>query len=173
MHNHVLSHFRFEGKSVIDFGSGTGANCSMFRPSYYLGLDPDAKRIDLAKRLYPDHTFQVLQNNELSVADQTVDYVLIIAVLHHISSLEIANYLKEFHRVLKPTGTIVVMEPCKCKKKPICNWFMNWYDNGEHIRNEEEYLQLFRDADFDCNVIKRFRKCFLYHELFFSAKPKK
>nr|WP_272509753.1 hypothetical protein [Paenibacillus chitinolyticus] len=90
--------------------------------------------------------------------------------MHHVSD-EISSYMKEFQRILKPNGTIIVMEPCLCKKKPLCNRFMKWY-NGEYIRNEEEYIRLFRDHNYDCKVIKRFRKCFLYHELFFSVKPK-
>ena len=146
----------------VDFGSW----------SFYLGIDPDARRIDYARRLYPRYKFHVFDGKALPIENETVDNLLIIAVLHHIPSEEIASYMKEFKRILKPTGTIIVMEPCLCKEKPLCNWFMKWYDNGEYIRNEEEYIRLFRDHNYDCNVIKRFRKCFLYHELFFSASPK-
>lgn len=134
-------------------------------------MDPDAKRIDYARRMYPRHTFQVLESKNLPIDNESIDYLLIIAVLHHVSSDEISSYMKEFQRILKPNGTVIVMEPCLCKKKPLCNRFMKWYDNGEYIRNEEEYIRLFRDHDYDCKVIKRFRKCFLYHELFFSATP--
>ncbi|WP_367587173.1 class I SAM-dependent methyltransferase [Paenibacillus polymyxa] len=172
IHDHVHSHFSFDSQTVLDFGCGTGANCSMFNPLYYVGIDPDAQRIDYAKRLYSHHAFQVFNSNNLPFDNESFDYILIIAVLHHISSDEISSYMKEFQRILKPNGTIVVMEPCLSKKKPLCNWFMKWYDNGEYIRNEKEYIQLFRDQDYDCRVLKRFRKCFLYHELFFSVKPK-
>ncbi|SMF86006.1 Methylase involved in ubiquinone/menaquinone biosynthesis [Paenibacillus uliginis N3/975] len=172
IHDHVQSRFTFNNKVVLDFGSGTGANCSMVQPIHYVGTDPDAKRIDYARRQYPNHTFHVLENGRLPVDNESVDYILIIAVLHHISSEQIASYMKEFKRILKPDGTIIVMEPCKCKKKPVCNWFMNLYDNGEYIRNEEEYIQFFRENEYNSHVINRFRKCFLYHELFFSATPK-
>lgn len=172
IHNHVHSHFKFEGQTVLDFGSGTGANCSMFHPSYYVGIDPDAKRIEYAKQLYPDHKFQVLESKRFPFANESVDYILIIAVLHHISSDDISSYMKEFQRILKSNGTIIVMEPCLCKEKPLCNRFMKWYDKGDYIRNEEEYIQLFGDLNYDCKVIKRFRKCFLYNELFFSVKPR-
>lgn len=168
----MQAHFEFDGQLVLDFGSGTGANCSMFHPHLYLGVDPDARRIDYAKRLYPGHKFNVFDGKELPVENETIDNLLIIAVLHHIPSDGITSYMKEFMRILKPTGTIIVMEPCICKEKPLCNWFMKWYDKGEYIRNEEQYLRLFRDHNYDCKVIKRFRKCFLYHELFFTAKPK-
>ena len=80
--------------------------------------------------------------------------------------------MKEFKRILKPDGTIIVMEPCICKNKPVSNWFMNLYDNGNYIRNEVGYLQLFRDNGYHTQVIDRFRKCFLYLELFFSASLK-
>lgn len=171
IHNHIQSRFLFNGKNVLDFGCGTGANCPMFHPNKYIGLDPDVRRIDYAKRVYPDHTFQAFDNNKLPVDDKSMDYIVIIAVLHHISSDDIARCMKEFKRVLKPNGTIIVMEPCICEKKPLCNWFMNWYDNGEYIRNEEQYLRLFREHDFTPHPISRFRKCLLYHELFFSAHP--
>ncbi|WP_281176754.1 hypothetical protein [Paenibacillus stellifer] len=39
----------------------------MFQPNQYRGFDPDAKRIDYAKRLFPNHTFHVLANNKLPV----------------------------------------------------------------------------------------------------------
>lgn len=163
-------YFKFDGKTVLDFGSGTGANCLMFHPDQYIGVDPDAERINFAKRAYPKHRFQVSNKDELPLDNRCIDKILIIAVLHHVSSPEITAYLKEFKRVLKPAGKIIVMEPCLCEKKPMCNKFMNWYDDGDYIRNEKQYLKLFRDNGYECQVLKRFRKCLLYNELFFSAQ---
>ncbi|MDT3424849.1 ubiquinone/menaquinone biosynthesis C-methylase UbiE [Paenibacillus forsythiae] len=172
IHDQIQPRFAFNDKVVLDFGSGTGANCSMFKPLHYLGIDPDESRIHYARRSYPNYKFHVLENGKVPVDDKSVDYILIIAVLHHISSGEITEYMKEFKRVLKPDGNVIVMEPCMCQKKPLSNWFMNFYDNGEYIRNEEEYIQLFRQNEFSSQIINRFRKCLLYHELFFSASLK-
>lgn len=172
IHQQIQRHFHFDGKTVLDFGSGTGANCPIFAPVNYLGVDPDQNRIRFASRLYPQYSFRVLEDHLLPVADKTVDYILIIAVLHHISSEEIGTYIDEFKRILKPTGSIIVIEPCYFEKKPISNSFMKWVDKGEYIRKEEEYLNLFEDHDYECKVLDRFSKCFLYNELFFSAHPK-
>ncbi|WP_235950010.1 class I SAM-dependent methyltransferase [Paenibacillus apii] len=172
IHDQITPRFAFNDKVVLDFGSGTGANCSMFQPIHYIGIDPDAKRIHYAKKQYPNHKFHVFEHGKLPVDDGSVDYILIIAVLHHISSEEIAEYMKEFKRVLKPDGSFIVMEPCMFKRKPVSNWFMNFYDDGEYIRNEEEYIQLFRENEFASQVINRFRKGFFYHELFFTANPR-
>ncbi|CAM3599284.1 Methyltransferase type 11 domain-containing protein [Marinicrinis lubricantis] len=144
----------------------------MFNPMHYVGVDPDMERVHYARRLFPQYSFQALEPPHLPVEAHSVDYILIIAVLHHIRSEEISQYMKEFDRVLKPSGTIIVMEPCLCEQKPISSRFMKWFDKGEYIRNEEEYLHLFTSHQYDCTVLKKFNKCFLYHELFFSAKPK-
>ncbi|PZE19668.1 class I SAM-dependent methyltransferase [Paenibacillus xerothermodurans] len=172
IHNHVQSHFDLNDKHVLDFGSGTGANSPMVNPLFYIGVDPDAARVNYAKSLYPGHNFRVLKDSRLPVDNGMIDYILIIAVLHHISSDEIAQYMKEFTRVLKPTGMIIVMEPHLNDKNPVCNRFMQWYDKGDFIRHEQDYLRLFEEHDYECSVLKRFKKCFLYNELFFAARPK-
>lgn len=171
IHDHLQSRFHFDGQTVLDFGSGTGANCSIFSPENYIGVDPDQRRIEYARRIYPKHPFHVLENHRLPVDSKSIDYILIIAVLHHVSSDEIAIYMKEFKRILKPTGSILVMEPCLDDNKPFCNRFMKWFDKGPYIRNEEDYLNLFREHNYECVVLKRFAKYRLYNELFFSAHP--
>jgi SAM-dependent methyltransferase len=167
----IQRHFDFSNKTVLDFGSGTGANCTLFSPDHYLGIDPDQKRIDFAQRMYPSHRFQAFIGNKLPAKNCSFDVILIIAVLHHISPDAIPDYVKEFRRVLKPDGKIIIIEPCLFKKSPLCNWFMQWYDAGDYIRREEDYLNYFAKENFKCNVLKRFKKCFLYNELYFTALP--
>ncbi|WP_100406428.1 class I SAM-dependent methyltransferase [Bacillus solitudinis] len=169
IHNHIRQHFNFTNKKILDFGAGTGANCTLCSPSYYLGLDPDSHRINFAKGMYPHYQFEVFTGNELPVDDNSFDFILIIAVLHHIPPETIHCYVKEFKRMLKPDGRIVLIEPCFFDKSPIGNWFMNYYDKGDYIQREEDYLNYFIKENFRCNVLKRFKKCFLYNELYFTA----
>ena len=49
---------------------------------------------------------------------------------------------------------------------------MKRFDKGQYIRNEQDYLEIFQKNRFETDVLSRFRKLFLYHELFFTAKPK-
>ncbi len=172
IHDHIKNYFPIDNKTVLDFGAGTGANCCLFAPSHYLGIDLDEKRIDFAKQLHPQHQFMVFDGNRILIQHQTVDYILIVAVLHHISTDQISGYLDEFRRILKPQGNIIVIEPYLNEKNKFNNWFMNWYDNGEYIRNEEGYLKLFKGQRYECNVLKKFKKCFLYNEILFKAAPK-
>jgi hypothetical protein len=34
-----------DNKSILDFGSGTSANCLLCEPDFYLGIEPDRERI--------------------------------------------------------------------------------------------------------------------------------
>lgn len=172
IHNYIQNHFRLKNKAILDFGCGTGANCCICCPDQYLGIDPDENRIDLAKRIYPNHSFEAFNEYRIPSDDKRFDYIFIIAVLHHISDKQIKHYLNEFERVLKPQGRLIVIEPYLKQQSKINNLVMKRYDNGEYIRNEKEYLQLFRYSGFDYKVLQKFTKCFFYNEIFFSAQPR-
>ncbi|WP_342048141.1 class I SAM-dependent methyltransferase [Bacillus sp. OTU530] len=167
--NHIKQHFNLSDKKVLDFGAGTGANCTLCTPDHYFGIDSDSYRVELAKRLYNQYRFETLTGSELPSENNSFDFILIIAVLHHIPPEMVRGYVKEFKRVLKPDGKIVIMEPCLFEKSSISNWFMRSNDKGEYILREEEYLNYFTMENFQCQVLKRFKKCFFYNELYFSA----
>jgi len=156
---------------VLDFGCGTGANCSICDAGLYFGIDPDEKRIRFAKYLYPNHNFMVFNGMRIPLPNETVDHIFIVAVLHHIPDRQISAYLDEFSRVLKPKGTIIVIEPFLCPKHQLNNWFMKRWDNGKFVRTEDGYLQLFQRGNYHCEVWNKFTKGFLYRELFFTASP--
>jgi ubiquinone/menaquinone biosynthesis C-methylase UbiE len=167
----ILSYFNFNNKLVLDFGCGIGSGSSMVRPDGYLGVDPDPERISYAKSLYPEHNFHVLVGNNLPVPDNSIDYILIIAVLHHIPTGDIHDYLREFNRILKSDGKILVMEPCFFENRNLANRCMAAFDNGKYIRNMNEYLQIFNDNSYKVNILKQFKRMLLYNEIFFAAYP--
>lgn len=170
--NMIGSRFDFDNKSVLDFGSGIGSSSYLFDSANYLGVEPDPRRVAYARRLHPGYQFRVLEENRLPVADQSVDYILIIAVLHHIPMADLPRYLEEFRRVLKPYGKILVMEPCFFQHSPFNNWFMSFFDKGKYIQSEDGYLNVFGNHRYQVEKLKQFKKLFLYNELFFSAVPK-
>ena len=167
--NNVLrSHFKFTDKTVLDFGCGIGSSSWLFPPANYLGVDLDSKRIAYAKHLYPEYNFKVFKGNSLPVASRSLDYIVIIAVLHHIAPDEIQFYLQEFRRLLKPYGKIIVIEPCLFENSRFNNRFMKFLDNGKHIRTEKGYLDFFKGNRFKVRVIQKYRRLF-YNEILFIA----
>lgn len=161
--------FDFNKKNVIDFGCGIGSSCSLFSPAMYLGMDCDSKRIEYARKLYPDYNFCVLEENCLPAPDASADYILIVSVLHHIASHNIKNYLHEFRRVLKCEGKVLIIEPCLYDGCHVSNRYMTWIDKGKYIRTENEYIDIFRKCNYQIQVLERFSQLLLYKKLFFVA----
>ncbi len=171
VHNTIKDNIDFQNKKVIDFGCGIGSCSVLFDPSCYIGMDCDAKRIEYAKMTNPEYEFNNLEGNALPVPDSSVDYILIVSVLHHIASKDISQYLNEFRRVLNSSGKIFVIEPCFFKGSYLSNSCMSWLDRGKHIRSEEEYIDIFLHLGYDTRIIKRFNQLLLYKKLFFVAAP--
>lgn len=168
----ICNFFITENKKILDFGCGTGSNSQLFHPKDYIGIDCDKKRISYAKSLNPYYAFRTTENDILPVKSHSIDYILIVSVLHHIPSNIFSSILKEFRRVLNSDGKIIAIEPCIYKEFPICNSFMNLFDKGKYIREEEEYLSIFHNHKYETQVHKRFNQLMLYNKIFFSASPK-
>jgi 2-polyprenyl-3-methyl-5-hydroxy-6-metoxy-1,4-benzoquinol methylase len=151
----ITNHFEFKDEQVLDFGCGIGASCSLTAPDNYIGLDPDEERIDYARNLYPEYNFYPLKKpGSLDLASNSFDYILLIAVLHHIPKAQLTANLQQFHEILKPEGTIIVIEPCLTSNSKLRNHFMCLIDNGDYIRTRKEYLNLFAEQDYQTNLIK-------------------
>jgi len=168
INNALRENFNLAHKTVLDFGCGVGSSSCLFTPANYLGVDIDSSRIAYAKRIHPNYNFKVIKENLLPIASNSLDYIMIIAVLHHIASDKIQPCLQEFQRILKPYGKIIVTEPCIFENSRFNNWFMRSLDNGKYIRTEKSYLNLFEDNKFQVKVIKKYRRLF-YNEILFSA----
>ncbi|MHB8032535.1 methyltransferase type 11 [Clostridium botulinum] len=162
----------FRGKTVLDFGCGVGSSSFLFEPSTYHGVDCDGNRIEYAKKLYPEHNFMAIKaDGRLPLSRNSVDYVMILSVLHHISTELFFDYLKEFQRVLKLDGSLIIVEPCFYEKASLPNWCMSNFDKGRYIRNEDEYLDIFRKANYKTKVIKRYNQLLFYNKIMFFASP--
>lgn len=165
----ILNEFDFHNRFVLEFGSGVGTNSKMFAPHQYLGVDCDIKRIEYASRLFHEHDFATISGPEIPLQDSTVDYVLIISVLHHIATDLLPDYIEEFRRLLKDGGAIVIMEPCFHERSEFCNTLMSFFDKGKYIQYEDGYLSLFEKKAFKTNILKRFCQLCLYRKILFSA----
>ncbi|HYE82933.1 MAG TPA: class I SAM-dependent methyltransferase [Clostridia bacterium] len=171
IYNTLKDGFNFENKKIIDFGCGVGSSAALFSSPSYLGLDCDNRRVEYARKINPGYNFGLLTGNKLPVPDASVDYVLIVSVLHHIASREISDYLNEFRRVLTSTGKVLVIEPCLFKGTYLSNSYMSWFDKGKYIRTEDEYIEMFVRFDYETQIIRRFSQLLLYRKLFFVAVP--
>ncbi len=113
---HLLGDVR--GKTVLDFGCGSGENTLLLarRGARVLSVDISHSLIALAERrlamngLAGSARFMVGSAHDLALPDGSVDVVVGIAILHHLD-LELAS--REAWRVLRPGGRAIFQEPVR------------------------------------------------------------
>jgi SAM-dependent methyltransferase len=106
------------GRQIVDFGCGSGANTVLLanRGAHVVGVDISADLIGLARRRLEvsgragGAEFVVGSAHDLPFADDSIDVVFGIAILHH---LDLELVAREVHRVLKPGGRAIFQEPVR------------------------------------------------------------
>ncbi len=103
-----------KGRDILDVGCGDGSDASIFEHVY--GLDVSACDVyenDNVASLNLD--FKIGSILELPYAANTFDYIFLHDVLHHVdeekqSREQHVRALRELKRVIKPSGSVVVVE---------------------------------------------------------------
>ena len=107
-----------QGKRVLDFGCGTGANSLLLasRGAEVCGIDISHDLLAIARsRLRQERVplraqFLVASAHDLPLENNSVDVVFGIAILHH---LNLRLVSREVHRVLRPGGRAIFQEPVR------------------------------------------------------------
>lgn len=89
----------------LDVGCGNGKN--MLYPKNMVGVEKCKKLVDICR----NKQLNVAEGDccELSFEDNSFDYLICIAVFHHLDSIERRKKaIEEFNRVVKPGGKVLV-----------------------------------------------------------------
>lgn len=104
------------GKTVLDFGCGTGENIVPLveRGARVIGIDISAELIALARQRLAlaklEADVRVASAYETGLPDGSVDVIFCIALVHH---LDIERVCQEMRRVLAKDGKIILKEPIR------------------------------------------------------------
>ncbi len=104
------------GKNILDIGCGYGFTSVKLAKNggVVTSIDISPKMIELAKKnaefndVGGSITFTLMSAQDMKFDDESFDYVVGFGVLHHLN-LELSK--KEIHRVLKPNGKAMFIEP--------------------------------------------------------------
>ena len=102
----LLNSFKNEGKSVLDFGAGTGDFLKVCKNNSWavLGIEPseDARENAAKKGIH-------LKESLLDITNQKFDKITLWHVLEHVENLK--STIETLKRLLKPGGRIIVAVP--------------------------------------------------------------
>lgn len=133
-----------QNRRVLDIGCGTGEYSNLFKKNYYIGIDISREYIDHAKKT-KNGKFVVMDATEIKFDNESFDFVLIAAILHHLDDNDTNKVLKEAKRVLKKDGKILILEDAKIKRldNSVVR-FIQRYDIGAKIRTPDQYRSIFK-----------------------------
>jgi len=139
--------------TILDVGCGHGHSLLMldqrFRPEKIIGLDVDPKISERSadKGKACDSDVQLIVGNAASMElpDASVDMVFCHQTLHHITDQ--AGTVREFYRVLKPGGVLLLAESCRrfIHSLPVKILFRHPMSVQ---KTDSEYLKLLEDGGF-------------------------
>lgn len=146
---------RQHGRGIIyDLGCGTGRLVHALRQRGYQAFGID--------RVAGEHIIAADLNGALPVDSDSVDLVISLANVEHLDNPSMN--LKEIHRILRPTGTLVLTTPSTAAK-PVLEYLafrLQWIDPAEILDHKTYFskkrlAQYLCDAGFGHYVISRFQ----------------
>ena len=138
---------KVKGSDVLDYGCGIGTFVEKiinFKPNKIHGIDISEVSINKArtkaKDLKINVDFSVDNCEKTKFENNSFDIVYGTGILHH---LQFNKCLNEIHRILKPNGSIVFVEPLGTN--PLINLYRKLTPNS---RSEDEHPLLNKDFDY-------------------------
>lgn len=113
---HIMSFFPFvKGRNVLDVGCGNGSTTGYLNQNgdfNCIGIDEDKEEIGLAKRLYPDCDFRLMNCEEMIFEDNYFETIVLRDVLHHLyEDADFEKVSKELVRVSGKNSRIIIFDP--------------------------------------------------------------
>lgn len=130
----VLTKYVKDVDLLVDVATGTGdlllfwqgaSEVTGTKIGKYIGVDPAVKMLEFARQKVPFATFFEGQANAIPLEDNSADIISISYGIRNVVDLDGA--LREFHRVLKPNGVLMILEFMSHSHKSFVDRLMMFY----------------------------------------------
>jgi ubiquinone/menaquinone biosynthesis C-methylase UbiE len=146
----------------VDFGGGNGNVLSginnalterQSKPENFICVETN-KWVE--KYLFNNEniTYMFWNNETVDIEDASIDIVLCMVSLHHMTDETISNVLKEAYRILKPDGLFFLKEHSMTRDS---YYFIQWEHHLYHILDISYDGQIFNSAKYFNNSIENYK----------------
>ncbi|OIP54901.1 MAG: bifunctional demethylmenaquinone methyltransferase/2-methoxy-6-polyprenyl-1,4-benzoquinol methylase [Helicobacteraceae bacterium CG2_30_36_10] len=121
---------------IVDVACGTGDMMDFWRNradksgiaiTEIVGVDPSIGMVDVAREKYPKFNYHIAKATEIPLKEGSCDILSITYGIRNVVEREAA--LKEFNRVLKPNGLVVILEFMKNENPSFIGKIRDFYMN--------------------------------------------
>ena len=151
-------------ETVVDVGGGTGATRRLWPADCrYVCLDIEMPKLRGFRSKVPDGLAVLSDAGRMPIATGSVDVVICMAVVHHLTDATLDQVFEETLRVLRVGGRLILVDPVLNKKR----WMgrLLWrLDRGSYPRTTEE-LRKKLEGRFEVIHWERYA---VYHEYVFG-----
>ncbi len=129
-----LSEETLKNLRIVDVACGTGDMISHWQKNAtkenvviedIIGLDPSEEMLKIARKKLPNVTFIRSEATSIPIEDASTDVLSIAYGIRNV--IERDRALKEFARVIKKGGILVILEFTKCEDKSLLEHIMGFY----------------------------------------------
>jgi ubiquinone/menaquinone biosynthesis C-methylase UbiE len=123
------------GKRLLDVGAGTGIFRKFVPESTsYIWVDNDPQKLSGYRRKQPRGFAALADGTYLCFGAKSIDYVLCVAVLHHLNDEQLGALFNELARVVR--HRVIVLDPIDCRDRMMSNVLWR-YDRGSFPRTPD------------------------------------
>jgi ubiquinone/menaquinone biosynthesis C-methylase UbiE len=99
-----------KGAKVLDAGCGAGIPVTRYLIQFFdvTGVDFSDEQIRMARQLVPEAHFLCQDITQLTLADNSFDAICSYYAIIHVPRREHQDLLQNFHRMLKPSGLVLL-----------------------------------------------------------------
>lgn len=146
--NYVRDYVRPQrGHRILDIGCGPADIFAHLPDVIYQGFDLNPRYIQAARRRFGSRGhFSCEDVTRANVAEpESFDIVMANGVLHHLDDGAARKLLALAHHAVRPTGRVVLLDPCYLPNLCLLpRLFLRW-DRGRHIGPPQRYVGLARE----------------------------
>jgi len=140
--NFAKNFIKNKNNYILDIGCGTADILESIPNNYYYGFDISQNYINYEKKKFINKNYHFFNEKFSLISIKKLpkfDFVILFAILHHLSNIEIKGLFLNVKRVLKKNGVILIVDPVFIKKQNFIAKLLIKLDRGKNIKNFKEY----------------------------------
>jgi demethylmenaquinone methyltransferase/2-methoxy-6-polyprenyl-1,4-benzoquinol methylase len=156
---------------IVDVACGTGDMMNYWKKRSevngiavgdIVGVDPSNGMVNVAREKFPKFNYHISKATEISLKDESADIVSITYGIRNVVEREAA--LKEFNRVLKQSGLVVILEFMKNENPSLLGKIRDYYMNrilpkvGGFISKNLEAYEYLPNSIGDFSTVENMKK---------------